>query len=496
MTAPAPIRLSKSKFVSGIQCLKRLYLQVHSPELAGEVDEGQLNRLEQGQEVGKLAQKRFSGGVLVSFDNGADDALAKTAALIDDTSVPAIFEATFQHSNMLVRVDILQRLPNRSWRLIEVKSSLDVKPHYLYDLAIQYHVLTACGMDVSEECLMHLNRDYIYDGRQYDVRKLFRISNETSEIEKLDADLAKLVRSQRKALAQPEPPDIAAGRQCTDPYACEFLSYCNPEPPEDHISFLPGLRDKKRNELCDLGVTLIPDIPDNFPLTENQHRAWKAVVTRRPWMSKDLGEALTSLKSPLYFMDFESVNPALPRHARMWPYAQLPFQWSVHRLLTDGGELEHFEFLADDDQDPRERFLSSLCDTLGSRGKIVVYNAGFERQRLQELAGWLPNRQARIDKIQQRLWDLHPIIKKHVYHRNFRGSFSLKAVVDGLVPAMSYKALEVSDGSEAGLAWDRLVRGNPSYDEGEHLKSILRKYCRRDTLAMVKILERLRSFCR
>jgi predicted RecB family nuclease len=294
-------------------------------------------------------------------------------------------------------------------------------------------------------------------------------------------------------LAQPVPPDTAPGRQCTNPYTCEFLSHCNPELPENHIAFLPRLSDKKRNELCDLGVNLIPDIPEDFPLTENQNHAWEAVVTRRPWMSKDLGEALTSLKSPLYFMDFESLNPALPRHAKMWPYAQLPFQWSVHRLLTDGGELEHFEFLADDDQDPRERFLSSLCDTLGSRGKIVVYNAGFERQRLQELAGWLPKYEARIDRIQQRLWDLHPFIKKHVYHRNFLGSYSLKSVVEALVPSLSYKGLEVSDGSEAGLAWDRLVRGNPSYDERQHLKSTLRKYCRRDTLALVRILERLRS---
>lgn len=495
MPAPAPIRISKSKFVAGIQCLRRLYFEVHQPELADEADDGQQARLEQGQEVGLLAQRRFPGGVLIEFEHGIDDAIANTAAVTNDASVPAIFEATFQHSNLLVRVDVLQRRPKKRWRLIEVKSSLELKQHYLYDLAIQYHVLSTCGFDISSACLMHLNRDYRYDGKQHDLTTLFTIRDQTKRISKLDADLPVLLRTQRKALARATPPDVSPGPQCTDPYQCEFFSHCNPEPPADHISFLPRLSEKKHRELDDLGVTLIPDIPAGFPLTESQSRAWRAVITRQPWMSDKLGRELVRLRPPLYFMDFESLSPAIPRHAAMWPYAQLPFQWSVHRRLTDDAELEHFEFLADDDQDPRERFIDSLCDALGSRGKIVVYNASFERQRLQDLAGWLPKYAARIGKIHKRLWDLHPFIKEHVYHPEFCGSFSLKAVVQALVPALSYEGLEVSNGSEAGLVWDRLVRGNPSYQERRRLKSSLRKYCERDTLAMVTILERLKSAC-
>jgi hypothetical protein len=157
--------------------------------------------------------------------------------------------------------------------------------------------------------------------------------------------------------------------------------------------------------------------------------------------------------------------------------------------------LEHFEFLADNDQGPRERFITSLCNVLGTRGRIVVYNAGFERLWLQDLARWLPKYETRIGRIQRRLWDLHPFIKEHIYHHKFCGSYSLKAVVEALVPSLSYRGLEVSDGSGTGLAWNNLVRGNLSYQEREQLRSSLRKYCQRDTLAMVKILERLRSAC-
>ena len=227
MPAPAPIRLSKLPFVAGVQCLKRLYLQVYHPELADEADEGQEARLEQGNEVGFLAQRRFPGGVVVGLSEGLDAALAKTASLLDDASAPAIFEATFQHQGVLVGADIFQRRPRNRWRLIEVKSSVEVKEYYSYYVAIQSHVVVACGLDLSSSCLMHLNRDYIFDGHHYDAAVLFNIRNITSEVRKLDNDLPKLLKVQRKALAQTREPEVSPGRQCYEPYGCEFFDHCS-----------------------------------------------------------------------------------------------------------------------------------------------------------------------------------------------------------------------------------------------------------------------------
>jgi predicted RecB family nuclease len=493
MPTPRPIRISKSKFVAGIQCLKRLYFQVHQPELAEEEDEGQESRFEQGEAVGLLAHRRFPGGVLVGFENGIDDALANTAALMDDSSVPAIFEATFQQANLLVRVDILQRRPSNRWRLIEVKSSVGVKPHHLYDLAIQHHVLSACGLDISSACLMHLNRDYRYDGNQHDLGTLFTIGNQTKQIRKLEADLPRLLRAQRKALAQPSAPDISPGPQCTDPYTCEFFNRCNPEPPEHHISFLPRLSVKKQGVLVELGVSLISEIPEDFPLTEIQARAHASVTTGQTWISEALPEELFQLKYPLFFMDFESVYPAIPRFSGMGPYSQIPFQWSVHRQSTSNAPLEHFEYIADDQSDPRRRFIAALCKVLGKRGQIVVYNSSFESQRLRELADWLPEYEEQIKNIRGRLWDLLPFVRKHVYHPDFRGSFSIKSVLPALVPDMAYDGMEVAEGNEAGLAWERMISGDLDVAEQQRLKAALLAYCRQDTLAMVRILERLRE---
>jgi hypothetical protein len=175
-------------------------------------------------------------------------------------------------------------------------------------------------------------------------------------------------------------------------------------------------------------------------------------------VSKALQKELSKLKYPLCFMDFETLNPAIPRFAGMWPYAQVPFQWSVHRQIAPDARLEHFEFLADDEGDPRPKFIESLCPALGKRGQIVVYNAGFESQRLTELADALPEYKERIRSIRGRMWDLLPFVRRHVYHPKFRGSFSIKSVLPGLVPEMTYDDMEVSEGGQAGLAWDEMVR--------------------------------------
>ena len=177
----------------------------------------------------------------------------------------------------------------------------------------------------------------------------------------------------------------------------------------------------------------------------------------------------------------------------MWPYSHIPFQWSVHRQMSADGNLEHSEFLAEDEKDPRHAFLCSLSDALPKRGPIVAYNAGFESQRLSELANWMPEYAGKIAKIQARLWDLWPFVKKHVYHPQFHGSFSLKAILPALVPGFSYEGMEVSHGGGAGLAWDQMIRGDLDLGARRGLKSALLAYLRQDTLAMAKVLKVLRK---
>jgi len=487
------MNLSKSRIMAGLQCLKRLYLRVHEPDLAGELDESSLAVIEQGQEVGRVAQKMFPGGVLIEAGHEElDKALALTTQVVAKGQVPALFEATFQHDHVLVRADILERHAKGNWRLIEVKSATDIKDRYVYDVAIQRLVLEACGFKVVP-CLMHLNREYVYDGKQYELEKLFRIRDVTDETAALTKDVRALIREQRKMLAQAQPPDIEAGRQCTDPVTCEFYKVCNKPLPDGHVRNLPGLSSTKLDKLKDLGVELIGDIPRNFPLTERQKRAWECVQSGKPWFGKGLKETLAELEYPVHFMDFETLGLALPRFPGMRPYDQLPFQWSMHIHRKPDAALEHYGFLADNKDDPRPSFLKSLCQAIGRKGSIVVYNQGFESGRLKNLASWLPKYEDTITGIQDRLWDLLAVMRANVYHPGFAGSFSLKRVLPALIPNMSYDGMEVAEGTEAGLAWEKMIDGEVDSAERKRLRAALLAYCKQDTLAMVRLLEVLRE---
>jgi hypothetical protein len=478
--------------MAGLQCLKLLYLQVHEPDLAGELDEKSWAVIEQGREVGRLAQKMFPGGVRIEAGHEElDKALALTAQVVAKGQVPALFEAPFQHDNVLVRADILERHAKGKWRLIEVKSATDVKDRYVYDVAVQRLVLEGCGLQVVP-CLMHLNREYVYDGKQYELEKLFRIRDLIDETAALTKDVRELIREQRKALAQAQPPDIEAGRQCTDPVTCEFYDVCNKQLPEDHIRNLPGLSSQKFQKLKDLGVELIGDIPKGFALSERQKRVWESVRSGKPWFAKGLKESLAQLEYPVHFMDFETLGLALPRFAGTRPYDQLPFQWSLHIQRKPGAAVEHYEFLVDNEGDPRPLFLKSLCQAIDRKGSIVVYS-NFESECLKNLASRLPKYEGTIARLDDRLWDLLAVIRANVYHPGFAGSFSLKRVLPALVPEMSYEGMEVSEGSEAGLTWEKMMCDQVDATERNRLREALLAYCKQDTLAMVRLLDVLRS---
>jgi predicted RecB family nuclease len=476
--------------MAGVQCLKRLYWQVHEPELGGVPDAAAVAIMEQGREVGKLARQLFAGGVEVPFCD-PEQAIRITRELIANPDVPAIFEAAFEDGGVFVRVDILHRRRDGRWRLIEVKSTASPKEEHLDDVAIQARVVSRSGLDLASSCLAHVNRNYVFQGGPIDVRRFFKIRNLTRRVERLLPKLTFQLRSELRVLAMPNPPDIPKGPHCTDPITCEFFDRCNSPLPNDHIGYLPRLHASAAEELEEMGVESILEIPDDFALSERQRIPCTSVQTGQPWFSAELGKELESLRYPLYFMDFESVNPAIPRFAGMRPFDQLPFQWSVHVQRQPDAEPEHYEFLATDRSDPRREFITSLCSALGESGSIVVY-AAFESQRLAELAAWLPEFAEWIKKIQPRLFDLLPVVRNHVYHPEFAGSYSLKAVLPALVPELTYEGMAVANGQEAGLAWESLVRGIADKGERETTRKALVDYCGQDTVALVRLLYKLK----
>jgi predicted RecB family nuclease len=500
--APVPVnptcKISKSKFMAGLQCGKRGYLQVRHPELASSVDD---SRMHQGIEVGSLARQMFAGGVLVAADHRClSDAIRHTRELVANPEVPVMFEATFEHSGVLVRTDVLKR-SSKGFHLTEVKSATKIKPEYTEDVSIQKYVMGGCGVQVEETNVMHLSRDYIYDGavgadgrRVYDISRLFA----TEEVQpQSDGQVSRTLSEQFRMLVHPQPPNVEPSSQCNSPYYCEFYDHCHPVWGDGDIRSLP-IAGCKIEALRDAGITSIDQLPglialrERFHLTKKECKFALGAKEKEVQINPALVAELESLHYPLYFMDFETVFPALPLFAGLRPYDQLPFQWSVHVLSKPSAEVEHHEFLATDTNDPRRDFIAMLCAALGNSGSILVYSA-FESQRLSELAAWLPEFAGRIKKIQRRLWDVLPVVRKHVYHPAFGGSFSLKHVLPALIPEMSYEDMDVANGTEAGVAWESLVRGGLDQAECDRIRNALLAYCGQDTMALVRLLETLRQ---
>ncbi len=493
LNAPQPVHnpgghlLSKSRFVAGVQCLKRLWLRKHQPHL-GFVSDAQQQRMNQGTAVGILARELYPNGKLIEADRShLAEALLETQRAIAD-GASAIFEATFQHSGVLVRVDILERLRQR-FRLTEVKSATRLKDHFAYDVGIQRYVLAGAGLSTAETRVLTLNPEYEYDGEKHDPSRLF-VSHPVTPIGA--RELTRHLSDQFTALSRQEPPEVTVNGQCSNPTECEFYCHCHPELPPDDIRSVLGYA-AAEPFVCE-GIVNVRDIPDRSlaRLTAAQRTKVHAVRSGETWFNREAwGRSTATLQYPICFMDFETVYPALPKFKGMRPYEHIPFQWSVHRQEHATTTLTHRGFLAETSSDPRRQFIEQLISAVRGARTIVVYNAGFESQILNRLAACMPEHQPAVDEMRDRLWDLLPVVRRCVYAPAFGASYSLKSVLPALVPDLSYENLDVADGTDAGVAWSRLLEPTCGDREKEDLKKALLAYCGQDTLALHRLVQTL-----
>ncbi len=489
MTPPQGIprapQLSKSRYLSGLQCHERLYLEVHSPDLAGEPDQQLEARLEMGIQIGELARESFRGGVLVDIEGlGIAGAIARTSKLTADTNVSSVFEGMFAFQNVRVRVDILERASESSWRLVEVKSSTQVKDDHLDDVAIQAYVLAGAGIKLERSELMHINNQYVYLGGEFDLRQLFLRQDVTQEVAARLPDIPSRLAVMREMLSASSPPAIEPDHHCFDPYECPFWGHCTQAKPDRWVFYLPGGK-RTFQELTSRGVQTIDEIPADIRLTGIQQRMKDNVE----WIGPGLRAELNSVRYPVHHLDFETFMPAIPRYPNTRPYQTIPFQWSNH-IVSGDGQMRHEECLCAERKDPREEFLGTLLASVGSEGTICVYS-GYEARILKELADAFPRFQSEIDQAIERFWDLLSVIRAHYYHPEFGGSFSIKSVLPAVVPSLGYEDLEIQEGTMASLQYYRLIFEVSDETERTRLRMALLKYCRRDTLAMVELRKAL-----
>ncbi len=483
--------LSKSQFIRGLQCHKSLYLHKHHPELRGEISAGQEAVFQSGTDVGKLAQQLFPGGVEIPYDGLTISEQVEQTAEAIAAGTETIYEASFGHDGIFVKVDILYKGAH-GWELYEVKGSTVAKKVHVHDAALQYHVLNGAGINLAKAAIVHVNNGYTRHG-ELDITSLFSIEDVTLQVQELQEFVAREIARQRESL-QAGMPAIDIGRYCSEPYRCDFSSHCWSHIPEDSVFDLRG-RGADKFKLYRQGVLTQADIPLD---TLNALQRFQVDATLGQKDSVDVDRVrkfLASLWYPLYFLDSETFTSAIPLFDGSRPYQQIPFQYSLHYQETELGELKHYEFLAQPGIDPREELLCGLLEQIPENACILAYNKSFEIGVLRRLAEFFPAKRKQIECMIGNFRDLMaPFKSRAVYKWQMKGSYSIKEVLPALVPELTYKGLEINTGGMAMEAYHEMGRMEKP-QELEKIRMALLEYCKLDTLAMVRILEKMLELC-
>jgi predicted RecB family nuclease len=481
--------LSKSTFLRGLQCPKSLYLYKNFIQLRDTPSTEQQAIFNRGNHVGLFAQKLFPGGKDASPVKRSDNlsAVAKTKELIEE-GCEIIYEAAFQHEQVLAILDILVKKDGR-WYAYEVKSSTKISQTYLLDASLQYWVINGSGTQLEDISLITINNQYIRKG-DLDPHALFNIRSVKKEaLSNQDMITEKIMQSKLVA-ASAQMPEVRIGEQCFSPYNCDFMGTCWKSVPKNSVFEITGISKADQFALYDAGIKTINEIPSENLLDKNANLHISSSKSGETVVDKAaVKHFLAKISYPVYFMDFETFMPALPVYEATKPYQHIPFQYSLHYKSEQAAPVLHYEFLAEQGLDPRRAFIERLLEHTSGNGSILVFDALMEKNVLNGLKKDFPEFSQQIEERLSRFVDLMiPFQSKAFYHPAMKNSFSIKNLLPALAPELSYTDLKISSGSIAMIAFEKLQTETDMFRILEVREQLL-EYCKMDTLAMVRIFE-------
>ena len=483
--------LSKTRLLEFHQCPKRLWLQLHAPELR-EDSKGTTSGFVIGNQVGELARRLYDPhgkGTLISvLEGGFERAFARTASLLSSSG--PIFEAGFTAGGATSFADVMlpvRKSGKRAWRMVEVKSSASVKDYHRTDAAIQAYIARTSEVPLVSVSIAHVDSKWVYPGNDaYDG--LLVEHDVTKEAFGRAEEIAKLIKDAHKTARRRKEPDIRTGAQCSAPYDCGFAAHCASQEPQAQypVQWIPQVRTKALRAVVGQAADM-RDIPDEL-LNPVQRRVKQSTLQDKAFLDAPLArQMLAPYRLPAYFLDFETIQFTVPVWKGTSPYQNIPFQFSVHRLKRTG-KLERDGFLDLSGKDPSRDFADALIRACGESGPVFVYNASFEKARIQELAARFPRFKPALLAIADRIVDLQPVAAACYYHPSQQGSWSIKNVLPAVAPDLSYGELEgVQDGSMAMDAYREAIAPTTTAARKAQLREQLDEYCALDTLAMVRL---------
>ncbi|MBD3375758.1 DUF2779 domain-containing protein [candidate division KSB1 bacterium] len=479
-------RVTKEVFLNAVVC-PALGWMLRNPQPGEEpvIDMGARFRMEEGAEVGRRARNALAGGELVA-ERDSDRAVVRMRELLADKNVGVIFEGAFNYGNYVARADVLQRLGN-GWHLIEVKSSVNDDDELVDDLSYTAMVCQKARLEIKKASLLLISKDYRLG---MDDAELFTEIEHTDDAFSKAMEFSALIDQIDRLTGGAVKPEAEIIKDCK---GCEYFPDCTGKGIKNHIFELPRLSAKKFELLKEMGVFSIGDIPADFDFTANQRKVHSSVKTNAPMIADNFGDLVNSVEWPAFYLDFETMMTAIPIYPDTAPYTQIPTQYSIHKCSDFGKVEKHFQYLADPSMDCRHELAGKLIEDLEGEGSIVTYSS-FEKTTISGLAKLFPDLAGELEALIERIVDLEKIIKDGFYHPAFHGKTSIKTTLPALVPDMSYEGLEIGDGSCAMAAFAYMAMGRYSAEEMEKVKADLLEYCGQDTMAMVRLHEKLGEY--
>lgn len=480
--------LSKSDYLKYRTCPSYFWLWKNkSDEVPDESSEAvRDNKFEQGNKVEALARNLFPSAILIEGYNVTAEASTKKAV---KDGAQTLFQATVIVDGLLAMADVLER-EGDGWRLYEVKATGSIKKDsHIPDMAFQKIAFEKAGYTIVGTSVIHLNKEYVRSGDSIDPKTYFEITDISSDVEAITPEVRDEIDIALEVMEQPDEPTSCPCRELSRGKHCPTFKRFNPDVPDYSVYDIARMQGKKLLDLIDNDVLKITDIPNDFSLTPNQKVQVDVEKGALPRIDAEMvRRELATLEYPLYFIDYESVNPAIPILDGTKPHQQVVFQYSLHILDTPDAELRHAEYLCRDaSQDTFEKLALQMSRDVDDTGSVIVWNKSFERSRNKEMAELFPELKPFFESMNNRMYDLMDVFSKNYYvHPGFRGSNSIKDVLPILAPHLSYKELAIGKGDLAAVRWFEIVTGENTSDKEETFSHLL-TYCKLDTFAMVEI---------
>lgn len=486
------IYLSKSKYCRAKQCNKILWLDKFKPEFA--VQTASESVLENGTEVGILARELFGKYKNIEFKDDLSQMIEETNFYMN--SAPNIItEASFNYNNNFCSVDILKN-DKDGLEIYEVKSSTEVKDIYIDDVSYQVYVLLSLGYKVKSANIVYINSQYVRYG-DLELDKLFNIKNVTEITLAKQDEIKTKIEEINDYMARKDEEEKNIGMHCFEPYTCAYWNYCTRNLPEKNVFKIRGMRKDKKFRLYQEGIYKFEDLL-NVDINEKYKQQIEVDLYNKDAIIKkdEIRDFMNTLYYPLYFLDFETFQQAIPKYDGISPYMQIPFQYSLHYIEKEDGELQHKEFLAKTGIDPRRSLAERLVTDIPSNACVLAYNMKFEKMVIKQLAEIYEDLREDLMLIYENMKDLMiPFDERMYYTKEMEGSYSIKYVLPALfpnAPELDYHNLNiVHNGGEAMSAFAELEK--KSKEEQEIIRRSLLEYCKLDTLAMVKIWGKLKE---